>query len=189
MGINILIIESGSMIKDLMTGYNKNSNWNIYNSKQQKGIKKHLKKNNIDIVLLSLTDLKKEGIMLLKMIKRYNSDIQIITINSGKQISLSIDGMKLGVFEDYIMPLDLDSLFLRISDAYKVKKDLETNKPTIFESCQNIMMAVSFAEAGMPDIAIELLAKSQKRKETKKHNSYINRVKGDNYERNESIIS
>ena len=82
---------------------------------------------------MSLNDLKKEGMALIKMIKKKHPVVQVITINSGDQISLSIEGMKLGVFDDFLMPLDLDSLISRIREAYQAKKDAEVVKPSLFQ--------------------------------------------------------
>jgi len=42
----------------------------IFKSRQQKDIKRILKKQAIDVVLVSLNDLKKEGMALIKMIKK-----------------------------------------------------------------------------------------------------------------------
>ena len=96
--------------------------WRIFKSRQQKDVKQILKIHKIDVVLLDLSDLKKEGLILLKMIKKMNPAIQVITINSGEQISLSIEGMKLGAFDDFLMPLNVDSLICRIREAYQKKK-------------------------------------------------------------------
>ena len=128
-----------------------------------------LKKHPIDVVLLSLNDLKKEGMALIKMIKKKHPAVQVITINSGDQISLSIEGMKLGVFDDFLMPLDLDSLISRIREAFQAKKEAEVVKPSLLQRCQNLMVAASFAEAGEADTAKELLTKKTKwKKEYKK---------------------
>jgi len=86
----------------------------------------------------------------------------VITINSGDQISLSIEGMKLGVFDDFFMPLDLDSLISRIQEAFQVKKAAEVVKPSLLLRCQAIMVAASFAEAGEADMAKELLTSGHK---------------------------
>ncbi|MBW2669887.1 MAG: response regulator [Deltaproteobacteria bacterium] len=162
MGITILIIEADSMLQEHLVRYSKANDWRIFNSRQQKDIKRILKKHPIDVVLLSLDDLKKEGMSLIKMIKKKHPAVQVITINSGDQISLSIEGMKLGVFDDFFMPLDLDSLISGILEAYKAKKEAEVVKPSLLQRCQNIMVAASFAEAGEPDMAKELLATGRK---------------------------
>jgi DNA-binding NtrC family response regulator len=162
MGITILIIEEDSMLQEHLVRYLKVHDWLIFNSMQQKDIKRILKKHPIDVVLLSLNDLKKEGMALIKMIKKKHPAVQVITINSGDQISLSIEGMKLGVFDDFFMPLDLDSLVSRIREAYQAKKDAEAVKPSLLQRCQDIMVAASFAEAGEADMAKEILATGRK---------------------------
>ena len=126
MEANILIIEAGRMLQEHLSLHVKSTEWRIFNSRQQKEVKKNIKQYKIDVVLLSLNDLKKEGLELIKMIKKMRPGIQIITINSGEQISLSIEGMKLGAFDDFLMPLDLDSLISRIHEAYQGKTHTKT---------------------------------------------------------------
>ncbi len=129
------------------------------------------KKHPIDVVLLSLNDLKNEGMALIKTIKKKHPAVQIITVNSGDQIALSIEGMKLGVFDDFLMPLDLDSLILRIREAYQAKKEAEVTKPSLFQRYQKLMVAASFAEAGEAETAKKLLEKEPK-KRSKKNIAY-----------------
>ena len=142
-------------------------NWHILQSSRQKDIKQILKKHSVDVVLMSLRDLKKEGMDLIKMIKKKHSAVQVITINNGDQISMSIEGMKLGVFDDFLMPLDLDSLISRIREAYQAKKDAEVVKPSLFQRCQNIMVSASFAETAEVETAKAFLAKEPNCKEPK----------------------
>jgi DNA-binding NtrC family response regulator len=165
MGITILIIEEDSMLQELLVRYLNADDWRIFNSRQQKDIKRMFKKHPIDVVLLSLNDLRKDGMALIKMIKKKYPAVQVITIASPDQISLSIEGMKLGVFDDFLMPLNLESLISRIQDAYQAKKEAEVDKLTLFQRCQNFMVAASFAEAGEAEMAKELLAKKSKNKE------------------------
>jgi len=117
-----LIIEAGNVLQEHLALHVKTMDFRIFNTRHQKEIKKNIKQNKIDVVLLSLNDLKKEGLALIKMIKKMRPAIRIITINNGEQISLSIEGMKLGAFDDFLMPLDLDSLISRIYEAYQGKK-------------------------------------------------------------------
>jgi len=157
------------MLQEHLVRYLKANDWRIFDSRQQKVIKRILRKYSIDVVLLSLNDLKKEGMALIKIIKKKHPAVQVITINSGEQISLSIEGMKLGVFDDFLVPLDLDSLVLRIREAYQAKKDAEVVKPSLLQRCQDIMVAASFAEAGEAEMAKELLTTGRKSKENIKN--------------------
>ena len=122
MGVTILIIERNTMLQEHLVRHLETQNWEILESSQEKDIKRILKKHSVDVVLISLNDLKKEGMGLIKMIKKKHSAVQVITINNGDQISMSIEGMKLGVLDDFLMPLDLDSLISRIREAHQAKK-------------------------------------------------------------------
>jgi DNA-binding NtrC family response regulator len=169
MGATILIIEGDNMLQQHLARPFKIQNWHLYNAMAPNDIKRMLKKHPIDVVLLSLNDIKKEGLVLIKMIKKMRPPVQVITVNSPDQISLSIEGMKLGVFDDFLMPLDLDSLALRIRDACQAKKDAEIIKPSLLRRCQNLMVAASFAEVGEVETAKEMLARESVAKEPKKN--------------------
>ena len=162
-----MIIEKNNLLQEHLVRRFETQNWRIIKSRQPKDIKPILKKYSVDVVLLSLKDLKNEGMVLIKMIKKKHPAVQVITINSGDQISLSIEGMKLGVFDDFLMPLDLESLISRIREAYEAKKDTEVDKPSLLQRCQNLMVAASFAEAGEVEMAKALLAKKFKNKKPK----------------------
>jgi DNA-binding NtrC family response regulator len=125
MGVTILIIERETMLQEHLMRHLETQNWQIFESSQQKDIKRILKKHHVDVVLMNLNDLINEGMDLIKMIKINRSAVQVITINNGDQISMSIEGMKLGVFDDFLMPLDLDSLISRIREAHQAKKATE----------------------------------------------------------------
>ncbi|KPA11046.1 two-component system, OmpR family, response regulator [Candidatus Magnetomorum sp. HK-1] len=112
----ILIIET-SMLIDHLVHYFKDKQWEVYKATNDKDINVILQESSVNVVLLNLSDLKKEGLVFISMIKRKFPSVQVITINSGDQIHLSIEGMKLGVFYDFITPLDLDSLINKISEA------------------------------------------------------------------------
>ena len=161
-----MIIEGDNLLQQHLARHFNIQNWLLFNAMQLKDIKRMFKKHAIDVVLLSLNDLKKEGLVLIKMIKKMRPLVQVITVNSGDQISLSIEGMKLGVFDDFLMPLDLDSLIFRIREAFQAKKEAKVVKPSLFQRCQALMVAASFAEAGEAEMAKEILATGPKSKET-----------------------
>ncbi len=157
-----MLIEEDNLLQQHLARHFEKQSWRLFDAIKPKDIKRMFKKHGIDVVLLSLNDLKKEGLVLIKMIKKLRPPVQIITVNSPDQISLSIEGMKLGAFDDFLMPLDLDSLILRIRDAGQAKKNIEIIKPSLLQRCQDLMVAASFAEAGDTETAKELLEKVPK---------------------------
>jgi len=164
-----LIVERDTFLQDHLSRRLACEDYKIVTARQKTETKRMIKRHNIDVVLLSLNDFQKESMVLVKMIKKMRPAVQVITINSGDQISLSIEGMKLGVFDDFLMPLDLDSLISRIKEAFQAKKEAKVVKPSLLQRCQEIMVAASFAEAGEANMAKELLTKGLKSKENIKN--------------------
>lgn len=129
MRLNLLIVESDNFFrKNLARRLPDEKNWRVLFAGHLIEAIKIVKRENIDVVLLGLKDLKKEGLMILKEIKNIRPRTEIITINSSDQIDLSIEGMKLGAFDDFIVPFDLESLVRRIREAHQKKKRLKKQK-------------------------------------------------------------
>lgn len=126
MSLNLLIIESDNFFRNnLARRLPTENNWWILFAEDRIEALKIVKNNNIDVVLLGLKDLKKEGLIILKELKKVRPLTEVITINRAEQIALAIEGMKMGAFDDFIVPLDLESLVRRIQDAYRQKKKNE----------------------------------------------------------------
>jgi len=66
------------------------------------------------LVLLDLQGLKRNGIAMMRLIRQRFPQIKIITINSGDQLDLSIESMRLGAFDDFLIPFHLEGLMARI---------------------------------------------------------------------------
>jgi len=129
MRVNLLIIEADNFFrKNLAQRLPDEKKWRVLFADHQIEAIQVITIKNIDVVLLGLKELKKEGLMILKEIKNIRPLTEVITINRSDQIALSIEGMKLGAFDDFIVPFDLESLVRRIYEAYQHKKKNETLK-------------------------------------------------------------
>jgi len=129
MRVNLLIVESDNFFcQNLARLLPDEKNWRVLFAGHLIEAIKIVKRENIDVVLLGLKDLKKEGLMILKEVKNIRPLTEIITINSSDQIALSIEGMKLGAFDDFIVPFDIESLVRRIREANQKKKETEKTK-------------------------------------------------------------
>lgn len=71
----------------------------------------------IQLVLLGLEELKRDGIAMLRAIRERFPRIHVITINAGDQLDLSIEAMRLGAYDDFLIPFDLDGLMECIRKA------------------------------------------------------------------------
>jgi DNA-binding response OmpR family regulator len=117
MGIRILIIEAENRFRK-----------NLYQCLQKKGftvdkvtpeddVETIVAREKIDVVLLGVDGLGLEGLALVRPIKTISPMTEIIIINDSDHMDLSIEGMDLGVFDDFLIPLDIDSLANRIREA------------------------------------------------------------------------
>jgi DNA-binding response OmpR family regulator len=118
MKINLLIIEKDQAFRSNI----------VRHLQQQKAIRvlqtglpqtalAAVSREALDVVLLGLNGLKQEGLQLLKMIREAAPSVPIITISSPESIDLSIAGMKLGVYDDLMMPFEIKTLLERIAAA------------------------------------------------------------------------
>ena len=117
MGIRILIIEAENRFRK-----------NLYQCLQKKGftvdkltakddVAAIVAKEKIDVVLLGVDGLGMEGLALIRPLKTISPETEIIIINDSHHMDLSIEGMDLGAFDDFLIPLDIDSLASRIREA------------------------------------------------------------------------
>lgn len=159
MGINLLIVDPDTGFRQSLCRHLVAAPFEVFESDGRWGLKKHIKKHNIDVVLLSLNELREEGLALLRRIKRFRPLVEVILINGTGQLSYSIEGMKLGAFDDILVPFDLSRLTRRIRDAWERKREKEKTEKSLFARYQDMMTAAAFAEAGEPDMALEILEK------------------------------
>lgn len=160
MGINLLIIDSDRFFRRSLQQRLETDPFRVFESDGAAGLKKTIRHHKIDVVLLSLGGLKEEGLTLLRQIKRLNPLTEVILLNGAAQLSLSIEGMKLGAFDDFFVPFDVKKLVERIKEAYQRKTSGERTKRSFFKRYQDAMMAAAFAEAGEPETALAFIEKS-----------------------------
>jgi len=69
------------------------------------------------VVLLDVREIKEEGLILLRKIKSRSPLTEVILLTAPGQIALSIQGMKLGAFDDLLVPVDIDVLTAKLDEA------------------------------------------------------------------------
>jgi DNA-binding NtrC family response regulator len=158
MVINLLIIDndnffSSAIAERLPEGFY------IHQVDSQANLKKIIRQKKIDVALLDLSNLKTEGIRLLKKVKKSNPRTEVITINSSEQINLSMEAMKYGAFDELFTPCDIGILVSRIKEAWEKKDQTKKNKKSLLKRYQEHMVAAAFAEAGEYETAKTMLKK------------------------------
>jgi len=152
---SILVVEPFAAICRSLSRRLHEEGYRVYESCQPSSIITTLRRKSIDVALLGLDGLKREGLSLFNLIKTVQPRVEIITINSSDQLQLSIEGMKLGAFDDFITPFDVDAIVRRIGEACSRSKAKAKRKKPFLERYREAMVAAAFAEAGAADLAAE----------------------------------
>jgi DNA-binding NtrC family response regulator len=79
----------------------------------------------IDVILLGLGGLGEKGLSLLKIARNRWPLVPVILLNSPGRLNLSIAAMKLGAFDELLIPFDMATLSKRIDQA-RVWKNKQT---------------------------------------------------------------
>ena len=82
---------------------------------------------DIDVVLLGGKGIVQSGLPLLRFIKEIFPSIEVILMTPSEHHSLyvSIEAMKMGAFDDLLIPFDIKTLLERIHAARQHKKEKE----------------------------------------------------------------
>jgi DNA-binding NtrC family response regulator len=79
---------------------------------------KTIRQRAFDVILLDVLMPGKDGIKTLKEIKKIDPTVQVIMHTGHAKIDLAIDGLKSGICDYIIKPIDIDELTKKIELAY-----------------------------------------------------------------------
>jgi len=128
----ILIIDDEKDIRFLLSNILVDENYTTIEAGNIQEAEKTIDNESFDLALvdISLGDKKKDGISLLKKIKKINSDIPVIMISGHATIQIAVDSIKEGAFEFLEKPFNTSRLLnfvkraLENSDLKKENKKL-----------------------------------------------------------------
>ncbi len=120
-----LLIDSGSFFEQNLGQRLRREGFQLFFAQRLNDAVRIIDQKNIDVALLDLSGLKMEGIRIVKAIKNSGNPVEIITVNSADQLSLSIEAMKLGAFDDFLIPIEINPLLDRIKAAADRKKSCD----------------------------------------------------------------
>jgi DNA-binding response OmpR family regulator len=168
MVIPVLVLEADAPFRRQLCEGLRRPPFRIYEAATEQEALERVVKSRIDVVLLGLRGLRNLGLRALSNIKRSRPRTEVILLTPGDSLSLSIEGMKLGAFDDLMIPFEMETLQQRIEDASAKKHGREKPLTSLVRRCQDVMVAVSFAEAGEADTAREVLEESSRGNTRKK---------------------
>ncbi len=121
----------------------------------------------VDVVLLDIRRQDNNGLALLATIRARMADAEIILVNRPDNIQLSMAGMRAGADDEIISPFDTATLKNKISSALQCRKK-RRGKGSLLKRFEDAMAAITFAQAGEFETAVDLLNESEEKSSSRK---------------------
>ena len=113
----ILIVEPDSGVRAALAQHIRQHAMEVSEIDCAADVFQHLNASPYQLVLVDLEGLKREGLAIIRMIRADFPEIKIITLNTHEQLDLSIEGMRLGAWDDFLIPFAIDNLIVCIKSA------------------------------------------------------------------------
>ncbi len=117
MGIRILIIEAENRFRKNLYRCLQVEGFTVDKVTPQDDVVTIITEEKIDVVLLGVDGLGLQGLALIGPIKTIRPEVEVIILNDPGNMELSIKAMEMGAFDDFLIPLDIESLSARIREA------------------------------------------------------------------------
>ncbi|NIO27730.1 MAG: response regulator [Candidatus Latescibacteria bacterium] len=124
----VLLLDHNSLSRRSLSSHLQKKGCFVIETEQPTGTLQALREREVDVVLMSLTTTKEESTITLLRIKEIRPTSEIILMTSPMEIALSIQCMKLGAFDDLLVPIDLNTLLSRIRAACEKKQEKDRIK-------------------------------------------------------------
>lgn len=113
MNEKILVVDDNDEIRDIVSLYLKNSNFEVHESKNGKEALNFLKNNKISLMILDIMMPEVDGIEVLKSIGN-DRDFPIIFLSAKSSVKDKIEGLYLGADDYLAKPFDPGELVARV---------------------------------------------------------------------------
>lgn len=158
--IRLMIVEAAPGIREHLNRRLEDE-FLIHEPDSGKPLPRVIKQNNIDVVVVICGRIDRELENTIGRIRKMRKAPEIILIHNTPEPPAPMTGMKLGVFDDFQLPLDVTALIRRIREAFYFRKSRK-RFGTILETFQKTMAAAALAESGEHEMAIQFMEKRER---------------------------
>jgi DNA-binding NtrC family response regulator len=125
MALKLLIVQAESPFRTHLSERMRLENYLVFEASPESEAGDIVRRTNVDVVLLGPLGPHQSSLSLLKTIKEIRPYTEVILLTALEEHSLygSIQAMRMGAFDDLLVPLDLSALRNRIQEAYARKKE------------------------------------------------------------------
>jgi DNA-binding NtrC family response regulator len=121
--VKLLIIETDDLFRQHIAERLRLESCKVFEACEEAEAMKVFQRKDLDVVLLGLKGFKKKGLTLLKTIRELRPTTEVILMIPPEDFTLSLEGMKLGAFDDLLMPFGLETLLERIGAACQKRRN------------------------------------------------------------------
>lgn len=165
--MKIMLVGNNTTFMENLSEKIKEGGLKVFTSSSANEAVNTLIKKKIDVVILNMKELQMSGIDILSRIKKVRPLTEVVMLTTPSIIHLSIEGMKLGAFDDLLLPPDIGDLQRMIIEAGIRKKEKEAEEKkkkkrrSIIDTLDDIAVSATYAEAGQFETAMEILKKGE----------------------------
>jgi len=123
----ILVIDDEAGIRSSLKGILEDEGFEVKTAEKGDDGLNMIKRHNFDLILLDIWLPRMNGIELLKKIKKYEENVQVIMISGHGTIETAVKATKLGAYDFLEKPLTYEKVVLTTKNALKQKKLEEEN--------------------------------------------------------------
>lgn len=120
--IKVLVIESHEAFRRQIVSHLMQEGCRVIEACEETKALGILRRKDVDVVLLGLSGFKTTALALLKEAKEIRPACEVILMNVSEEISLSMEAMKLGAFDDLWAPIEMETLVARVREAFDRKQ-------------------------------------------------------------------
>lgn len=125
MKTSVMIVDSDKRFRDgLIERLSPHRNIRAVGVGSEEGAMELLKKEDIDVVVMGGAGFRQGGLALLTDVKAQSPLTEVVLMVTHGTMNLSIEGMKLGAFDDITIPFGISDLLGKIRRAAKRKRSL-----------------------------------------------------------------
>lgn len=125
MALKLLIVHPDELFRKHLSDRLCVENCRVFEAAQAAEASDIIQRGNMDVVLLGIGGPHQNRLSILKMIKGIRPYLEVILLTEAEEHSFkgAIQAMQLGAFDDLLLPIDIQTLLIRIREAFKRKKE------------------------------------------------------------------
>jgi DNA-binding NtrC family response regulator len=129
--LSLLVVDSDPDVRARFRQSFDRSGFKSYEAESAAEAYRILGRHNLDTVVIDLASLGRDSLGLIRFAREKRSPAEVIVLTGPTTVSLAIEAMKLGVFDDLLIPVDMDALTRRIGAAGRRRRENLSKKRRI----------------------------------------------------------